>query len=588
MKKSRLALVILCIAILTVCLGAAACSPTYFTLTYSAGEGGSITGDNIQQVKEGESGTAVTVKPNAGYVFTGWSDGVTTAERTDTAVTADINVTAQFRALNSFTLQYSAGEGGNISGNTAQQLKEGEVGTAVTAQPLPGFVFTGWSDGVTSPERTDSSATAVTALFEKNPDCDHLALSENIVCPSCGMLCEQNTGSEILMWTGNENDPIIAESYSTSADFLGVGVTAASHVYISSAVTDIVSMPYGLQEVIFQPGSNLKNIGANAFSGRPLKRITLPEGVLTIGDGAFSSTQLTSTHIPSSVTSLGKRTFDSCELLEEVTFADDCKITLLDSCFWECANLKHFTIPDSVTELDATFMHSGITEIYFPESIISMDASSPVIAYCENLERVTFAEDFKITTLPNAFFLGCTSLKSVELPASVTAFGDGIISFAYCRNLTSVTVHEDNPVFYSESNCIIERTSKTVICGAACSAIPSDIAAIKDYAFTFVATLESIDIPDSVTSIGEYAFSTCVDLASVTLGNSVTSIGDSVFENCYKLESIVIPASVTDMGRNVFVGCHNLTIYCEAESRPAGWSENWNSGGCLVVWGYKG
>ena len=53
MKKSRLALIILFIAMLTLSLGAAACSPTYFTLTYSAGEGGSITGDNIQQVEEG-------------------------------------------------------------------------------------------------------------------------------------------------------------------------------------------------------------------------------------------------------------------------------------------------------------------------------------------------------------------------------------------------------------------------------------------------------------------------------------------------------------------------------------------------------
>ncbi|MFA6458305.1 MAG: LamG-like jellyroll fold domain-containing protein [Patescibacteria group bacterium] len=66
------------------------------TLTYTAGAGGSITGTSPQTVADGASGTAVTAVPDTGYYFVGWSDGVTTAARTDTSVVADVSVSATF------------------------------------------------------------------------------------------------------------------------------------------------------------------------------------------------------------------------------------------------------------------------------------------------------------------------------------------------------------------------------------------------------------------------------------------------------------------------------------------------------------
>ena len=43
------------------------------------------------------------------------------------------------------------------------------------------------------------------------------------------------------------------------------------------------------------------------------------------------------------------------------------------------------------------------------------------------------------------------------------------------------------------------------------------------------------------------------------------------------------------MGNAVFSGCTNLTdIYCEASSKPSGWSSNW-LGDCkaTIHWGYE-
>jgi len=66
------------------------------TLTYNAGAGGSISGTTPQTVASGADGAEVTAIPNTGYRFVRWSDAITTASRTDTNVTADINVTAVF------------------------------------------------------------------------------------------------------------------------------------------------------------------------------------------------------------------------------------------------------------------------------------------------------------------------------------------------------------------------------------------------------------------------------------------------------------------------------------------------------------
>ena len=42
-----------------------------------------------------------------------------------------------------------------------------------------------------------------------------------------------------------------------------------------------------------------------------------------------------------------------------------------------------------------------------------------------------------------------------------------------------------------------------------------------------------------------------------------------------------------NIGSQAFYDCKNLTIYCEAEEQPEGWSADWNKSRCPVVWGYK-
>ena len=130
-----------------------------FALSYSAGRGGSLTGETYQVVLSGESGTAVTAVPDSGYAFLGWSDGVATATRTDRAV-ENMSVTAEFGS--SYTITYAAGEGGSIQGETEQEVVRGTSGTPVTAVPAEGWYFDRWSDGVSTATRQDDPADLYT------------------------------------------------------------------------------------------------------------------------------------------------------------------------------------------------------------------------------------------------------------------------------------------------------------------------------------------------------------------------------------------------------------------------------------------
>lgn len=129
-----------------------------YTLNYSAGANGSISGATSQTVNYGGSGTAVTAVPNTGYVFVNWSNGSTANPRTDSNVTGNISMSASF--AKTYTLTYTVGNCNSITGTTPQTVTSGGSGTQVTAVAHDnGHPFLNWSDGGTTAARTETNVT---------------------------------------------------------------------------------------------------------------------------------------------------------------------------------------------------------------------------------------------------------------------------------------------------------------------------------------------------------------------------------------------------------------------------------------------
>ena len=168
--------------------------------------------------------------------------------------------------------------------------------------------------------------------------------------------------------------------------------------------------------------------------------------------------------------------------------------------------------------------------------------------------------NYKVTSIGNNAFKGCTELTSVIIPKNVTDIGNS--AFADCTELTSVEIP-------SSVASIRYRTFKG--CTSLTSVeIPSSVTSIVDEAFLNCESLTSVTIPDSVTTISASAFGNCPSLTSVTIPDSVTSIGNGAFNGCTGLTSVTIPDSVTRIGEAAFNNVPHIYYNGTATGSPWG------------------
>lgn len=186
----------------------------------------------------------------------------------------------------------------------------------------------------------------------------------------------------------------------------------------------------------------------------------------------------------------------------------------------------------------------------------------------EHVKKVVVSN--AITAIYECAFINCSNLESVTIGSSVV-FMEPNDMFGYCNNLTSITVSENNPVYRSEGNCIIDVYAGAVAFGCSASIIPNEeVESIGYGAFSCVESLESIEVPENIKHIDDWAFSNCTGLKTVFLGDNIK----------------VVDAFA-------FLGCSEATIYCSAESKPDDWHERWitSSNGRYevpeVVWQYN-
>ena len=133
---------------------------------------------------------------------------------------------------------------------------------------------------------------------------------------------------------------------------------------------------------------------------------------------------------------------------------------------------------------------------------------------------------------------------------------------------------------------------------------------IDDKAFSGCNSLKTITIPESICNISSRAFCDCTalwqinynatkadDLSSegifancgeigsmeVIFEDSVEHIPANLCNGCHNLAKATISSNVKTIGKDSFKGCESITMYCEAESRPSDWPDDWNSGS-PVVW----
>ena len=226
--------------------------------------------------------------------------------------------------------------------------------------------------------------------------------------------------------------------------------------------------------------------------------------------------------VEDSVTSIGEYALANCEKMTSAILPQSLR-TICKGAFWECTNLESIIIPDSVSTIayNAFYSCSSLRSVKLPKYLSTLE--SGVFFHCFSLDSIRIPDGVKSLA---ATFVGCTSLRYVDIPNSVTLI-DGQV-FNGCESLHSVV-------------------------------IPNSVKTMGGSVFYGCTALDSITIPNSVASIGKKMFEGCTNLKYVKLSEKLTGIPVYTFKNCTNLNSIVIPEAVTTIDEGAFYGCEHLS-----------------------------
>ncbi|MBR4792990.1 MAG: leucine-rich repeat protein [Bacteroidaceae bacterium] len=199
--------------------------------------------------------------------------------------------------------------------------------------------------------------------------------------------------------------------------------------------------------------------------------------------------------------------------------------------FRECTNLQHVEIPNNITKIDyyAFYGCSNLKVIELPASISTLGYE--LFYDCRRLESVVFADNIKLTTIPDWAFYN-TNIRSLTIPASVTSIGN--YSFYNIGNLVSVD--------FEAGSQLIE---------------------IKQCSFGNCDNLQKIILPEGCLEIGNESFRDCDGLTSISIPSSLVSLGNEVFRYCNALTEIIIPqnSKLTSIGSYAFDGTNVTSFY---------------------------
>lgn len=238
------------------------------------------------------------------------------------------------------------------------------------------------------------------------------------------------------------------------------------------------------------------------------------------------------------------------------------------------------------------------TSGFFEYSVESNFATiTKYLGYEQTVTVPDAIDGYKVTTIGDSAFKGCTSLVSAVLPDSIVtiesqAFADcpslanvnlplnlnymGWAAFGDDASLTSIKIPASLQSCYTTSGpfsgCVnlkeikfeegIKRIPEGVLSGCEgieSIVIPSTVETIGSCAFMDCESLKSLTIPDSVTEIEYGAFHGCTALGSVVLPDSLVTIGAQAFGGCTSLSSVNLPSKLKYLGGGAFSDDTSLT-----------------------------
>jgi len=216
---------------------------------------------------------------------------------------------------------------------------------------------------------------------------------------------------------------------------------------------------------------------------------------------------------------------------------------------------------------------SGIVSVFIDEGIREIGG---VFNQMPNLQFLTLPTSLE--TVGYGLLAGTSSIKKIRIPDGVETISPGAFSYS---GIEEFHVSDANESFKTIDGVLFSKDGKTIVSYPSKRSgdsyrIPNGVEIIGSSAFYDSTQISNLTIPDTVVEIENRGFNG-IFVETIELPSNLRVIGKEAFHNAYSLTEITIPSSVTTMGEKVFYLAHRLTdIYCEAPSKPEGWSDQWS------------
>lgn len=199
-----------------------------------------------------------------------------------------------------------------------------------------------------------------------------------------------------------------------------------------------------------------------------------------------------------------------------------------------------------------------------PDTIYSEEGREWIVTRLENL-AFHDCHVLKSVTLPQTLrqiddgaFYACWALEELQIPAGVNKIIPSIS--VGNQGLKILSVAEDNNVYYSEGNCILERSSGKLIQGCPSSVIPDYVTTIGENAFSGISMGEDdhLIVPESVMCIEDWAFAGFATNTGFDFPSHIQELGFGIFAGASLNEydgvaDITVPEGVTKLLGTFFI-----------------------------------
>ena len=546
-----------------------------------------------------------------------------------------------------------------MNGDTQVAEEEYVTGQSLTLNNMPtpkkeGYVFKGWKIGITEvvagvTYTMPANAVTAEAIFSVPTSDNYVgyiltdASSDASKAQKAGVykVTKTDTGSangkvELVGVTSSSQTALYIPAEITSSEGKKFAVTNVAALDVQTAASanpgwlgnykTLGESNNALQSVTFDAASQVEAINEKAFqNGTALSTLMVPASVSTIAQDAFSGCTGLKTVYWYSKADVAAEVFASVtggtlytnQDLEKTTYAGTSKFSTKykidtsnklarvidfassDGVFApvdEVVYGKDLLYTSNIGINDGSKSFTDVTSVTIPPHVLRIEDNT--FSGATNLEKVEFTQGSSLMFVGKQAFMGTTSLKTIDLPRTVTSVDEGAFQnsgletitlptlltniskdlFNGCSHLTNFAATGALESLGSDAFTGTGIKGLHLICDPdiVITAAPFDTSTGIDT--LYISGAESVSgfsgytnlkavILDNCKTIKENAFSGCIGLTTVTI--DAPTIEQNAFTGCSDIGSLNIGSHVTSIGENAYSACTTNLKQVNSQAKKA-------------------